>query len=224
MMIEKCQKYISSRNSFREIAKNNFFDKNPQISNLIEAINSYVATVMLDLSGKNFRSLENGLYIGDLIVSFTRTHFIVVDLILYSELLEAATLMRKQMELLARLNELKSSKDPSLLLNKTPNLSMLSTQLKRLYSDYSEIAHSANPEKLSLLGKTLHDEKRYTTVYPQFDENSYVALQHLILSVFEYFLWAHVFFKENNFGHDIKSSEKWLNETVEVYEEIYCKT
>jgi len=41
-----------------------------------------------------------------LVVSFMRTHYVVNELIIYSEIIEASTLMRKQLELIARLKEI----------------------------------------------------------------------------------------------------------------------
>jgi hypothetical protein len=43
-----------------------------------------------------------------LVTSYVRTHFIVTDLILNGDLVEAVTLIRKQLESVARLNELES--------------------------------------------------------------------------------------------------------------------
>ena len=41
-----------------------------------------------------------------LVVSFMRAHYVVNELIIYSEIIEASTLMRKQLELIARLKEI----------------------------------------------------------------------------------------------------------------------
>jgi dsDNA-specific endonuclease/ATPase MutS2 len=99
------------------------------------------------------REIDNGLYLADLMVSFCRSHFIASDLILGGELVEAAVIVRKQMELLARLNELSAGLDIDKLVRRTPNIKHLKTSLNRLYSEYSEISHSASPKVMQILGR-----------------------------------------------------------------------
>jgi hypothetical protein len=62
---------------------------------LMRAINDYVAATLLGLSRYEVTSILNAQYTVDSIVSFARTHFVVTDLIVCSELIEASTLLRK---------------------------------------------------------------------------------------------------------------------------------
>jgi hypothetical protein len=48
---------------------------------LMRVINDYVAATLLGLSRYEVTSISNAQYTVDLIVSFARTHFVVIDLI-----------------------------------------------------------------------------------------------------------------------------------------------
>src|ERR1043166_3572986 len=91
-------------------------------------------------------------------------------------LIDAATLLRKQFELLARLNELHAAGTIDHLLKKNPQFSALKTNIRRLYGEYSKIAHSAAPQPLELLGRIEDGKRAWTAVYPIFLEDAYVAL------------------------------------------------
>ena len=202
-------------------ARKKFFEYDHNAAPLLSAINEYVASTILSLSGQDMKSISHGLYISDLMVSFSRSHFTVVDLIIYSELVEVSTLLRKQMELLARLNELHVSSTVDHLLKRTPNLSILKTHLRELYGTYSEIAHSATPQSLELLGRIVHGEGEVTSVYPNFSENAYIALQNAIMSVFEYYVWTDKFLSENCPSYDSNWAKRWLLDTIEKYKLVY---
>lgn len=192
------EKYLYSRDHFRRIAQNDFLKFNSNANDLVAISGELVSSIALFHSGKCIRDIKNGLYIGDLIVSFCRSHFISSDLILGGELVEASVILRKQMELIARLNECMENVDIESLIKRTPNVKHLKTNIKRMYADYSEIAHSASPNSISILGRIEHEGNTFTPVYPIFDENSYVALQHMTLLVFEFYLsWLP--FSESNF-------------------------
>lgn len=93
-------------------------------------------------------------------VSYLRSYYVVNDHIYYSEILEAAVLLRKQFELIARLYEL-LERDFEKLRGKTPNIGSLKSNLRNLYGDYSGIAHSSDPELFHLLGVEYLDRNLY---------------------------------------------------------------
>ncbi|MDK2763749.1 MAG: hypothetical protein KYX63_07130 [Alteromonas macleodii] len=134
----KAEKYIYSRDHFRKVAQHEFLKFNKDANLLVASINELVASLTLFISGKSFREIENGLYLADLMASFCRSHFIASDLLLGGELVEGAVIVRKQIELLARLNELTNGFDVDRLIRRTPNIKHLKSGLNRLYSDYSE--------------------------------------------------------------------------------------
>lgn len=84
-------------------------------------------------------------------VSFIRTHFLVSDMIRNGDVVEAFVLVRKQLESLARLNEL-DSKHLARLHKKTPNIqNALKGGAGRIYGDLSEIAHFSTPRVAEFL-------------------------------------------------------------------------
>jgi hypothetical protein len=184
------QVYLRSRAEFRDRAARSFTAAHPLATSVIASANDLVAGLCLFASGKNFAVLQQGLYVSDLLVSFCRTHFVAAELITHVELVDAGVLIRKQMELVARLRELCSGADVEALLGRTPNVKHLAEHLRRRYGEYSQIAHSSHPKPLYLLGRISEGEAQYTPFYPVFDANAYVALSHLGFVVTEFGLWA----------------------------------
>jgi|APLak6261669087_1056070.scaffolds.fasta_scaffold11999_1 hypothetical protein len=83
--------------------------------------------------------------------SYVRTHFIINDMILHGDLVEANTLIRKQLESLTRLHEL-DAKPLQNLTRKTPNvINTFKKMGKQAYPHLSEIAHFASPKAGELL-------------------------------------------------------------------------
>jgi hypothetical protein len=215
------EKYLYSRSHFRSIAQNDFLKFNPNSNDLVAISGELVASLMLFMSGKSLQDIRNGLYIGDLIVSFCRSHFISIDLILSGELVEAAVIIRKQMELIARLNECMGEMDIESLVKRTPNVKHLKSEMKKMYSVYSEIAHSASPKTISILGRSDYESKTFTPVYPIFDENSYVSLQHMTLLVFEFYLSYSVFLENNFIDYDGTRDAILFEELIEKHHAIF---
>jgi len=93
--------------------------------------------------------------------SFIRTHFLVSDLILNGDLIEAIILIRKQLESLTRLHELDS--EPFLKLSgKVPNIKIFQGAAARMYGGLSEVAHFST----SSVGELLHVAERGELVGP----------------------------------------------------------
>lgn len=222
--ITKAEKYLYSRDHFRELARLDFFKFNDNANNLVVSVNELVASTTLFSSGKNLQDIQNGLYIGNLIVSFCRSHFIASDLILHGELIEAATIIRKQVELLSRLNELRNGLDIEKLIKKTPNLKHLITNFKTLYPDYSGIAHSSNPKFLQLLGETEQKNGVFTTLYPRFQENCYVSMSHLVVSALEFFVWASIFYSEYFQEYNPLDDVALVKVVVETHNKIFNRS
>lgn len=120
-----------------------------------------------------------------LAVSFVRTHFLINDLIVDGDLIEAFTLIRKNLESLTRLHEIDSS--PLLkLLKKTPNvINMFKEGGRQVYTVLSEIAHFGTPRVAELL--TIHSEEDGRTgpslfpaynvdALPCYDRHAYVSI------------------------------------------------
>ena len=155
-------------NECRKDALNQLLEKCPQWNDLSFYMDNFVSLVLSKL--KLFSSSDSKVkYRMVLIASFIRTHFVILDLIESSDLIEAATLIRKQIELLARFNEL-DSKDIEELCGKVPNVK--NVNIGATYGALSEIAHSAKFEPLSLLGVEVSEKSIAFFVYPQFNKHT----------------------------------------------------
>ena len=77
----------------------------PEYENIVNKMTDFFTMITEKLDGNEIAD-EKLQYKLLLVVSFMRTHYVVNELIIYSELIEAATLMRKQLELIARMEEI----------------------------------------------------------------------------------------------------------------------
>jgi hypothetical protein len=116
---------------------------------------------------------ENISYRIGLCASYLRTHFIINDLILSGDIIEATTLVRKQLEAFTRLNELEK-KEISKLQKKTPNVNnTFNGVTKELYSKLSEIAHSGSDDVVDLISNFEENNNRSeVNIYPLYSSNS----------------------------------------------------
>ena len=217
----KAEKYIYSRGYFRKLAQHHFLAFNEHANLLVASINELVASMTLFVSGKSFREIQNGTYLANKMVSFCRSHFIASDLILSGELVEGAIIVRKQMELLARVNELSAGLDIYKLVRRTPNIKHLKTGLNRLYSEYCEIAHSASPKVMQILGRKELDDRTYTPLYPEFEETAYVSIQHLAMTALEYYVWCANFLTDNFPEYDATYDSVLFNKAYEQHQKVF---
>ena len=94
---------------------------------------------------------DENSYQVNLLCSFIQTHYCINNLILESHLVEAVTLIRKQLEALTRLNEL-DKKSVSKVQGKTPNIqNQLGQSYVDVYRPLSEVAHFSTPRVNELL-------------------------------------------------------------------------
>lgn len=140
----------------------------PHWENLIQCMDQFISLVLSILKTLSVTDIEQK-YRLTLIASFIRSHFVIIDLIESSNLIESATLIRKQAELLARFNELED-KDIDKLFGKTPNIKAVN--IGSTYGSLSEIAHSSKLETMSLLGVQENGEHIGFSIYPIFNEHT----------------------------------------------------
>ena len=119
--------------------------------------------------------------------SFVRTHFVITDMILNGDLVEAATLIRKQLEAVSRLVEIDTIPLDKLV-GKTPNIGTLLKQgTGRIYGVLSQAAHSATPDIAEYLHVVEYGDQIGPSLMPRFtdksslcsDINSFLALLFL---------------------------------------------
>jgi len=164
---------------------------------VLALLEDMLAGIGLALSGSQWGAVSNGRYLCGLLVSFIRTQFIALDLVVSSELIEASTLLRKQLELMARIHEVSLSKDAATLHKVTPNVRHVQSNMRGLYGLYSEVAHSSHPDHFELMGSGEGNNAAFTSLYPKYSRNTLIALQHHALLGLEFALWAEGFVKAN---------------------------
>lgn len=143
-------------NSFRILLDSIITDLTFQFTNKIENINE-AQSYQLNLS-----------------LSLIRSHFIINDLILEGEIIEAEVLIRKQLENLTRLHEV-DEKPLNKLLGKTPNvINTFQKFAKKAYMDLSEVAHFGRPRVGQLMGyQTAEDGKAGPSLLPLFTSHAF---------------------------------------------------
>ncbi len=217
----KAENYLFNRNRYREICQTKFLSENEDINLLTSSTNELVASLTLFLNEVDISHIINGQYQIDLMVSFCRSHLISSDLILAGELIEAAVITRKQIELVARLNEISQRQDIESIIRRTPNVGHLKTSLNSLYGIYSEVSHSASEKVMQLLGSTENEKSRDTNLYPEFQRNSYKSMHHLVATACEYYLWCVSFFEANFQNYDGTYDSKLLEVILDQNEKMF---
>jgi hypothetical protein len=152
--------------------------------------------------------------------SMIRTHFIINDLIMSGDIIEALTLIRKQLENLTRIEEL--NKKPFEKLNrKAPNVFNTLKIGKSFYKELSEVAHFASHKVGDLIKmKKFKDDRIGPTVYPIYSETLNEAYKmHSFVSIF-FLFWVIGFIKAKIENIDISKHEKVVSEIFEKAEII----
>jgi len=106
-----------------------------------------------------------------LALSFMRTHICACEHTFNSENIEAAVLLRKQLELIARMREVEV-KDLKDLYERVPKVGF-GRPMNVLYGILSKVAHNADLESLDMLGFRMDDEThKQFCLYPVYNENT----------------------------------------------------
>jgi len=187
-----------------------FFAQDEAYSQLISLVNEALPKAILSIEA----DCNIDKYKQALLASFIRTVFVSIELIINSELIEAATLLRKQIELIARLRELDKFKHSELKKkNNTPNVKYLKSNLRKIYSLYSENAHSTTYASHSLLGFYKSTKKKKHVIYPEFTLNTEVIFDNWLGVFFEFTLWV--------LDYKAKYIEGYSQEDEVEYEKIF---
>lgn len=183
----------------------------PLLPSVLDSINGYYAELFNLIKNHLVDNSALGYQYG-LIVSFIRSSITIENLILNGMNIEAICLIRKQLELLARLEEL-NEKNYSELIHKTPNMKYVGEK-KRTYSQLSEISHSSVRETLHLLGiaESNVGVSIGLSITPIFDKNLIISMNYQIDLFFSFFSWIEQSVIKNiskdKFSHDCK----WIYE------------
>lgn len=186
----------------------------PNIDKMIHCMDCFMTLVSERLLNHHLRASEvNEVYRLKLIVSFIRTHYVISDLVKYSENIEAVVLLRKQLELLGRFKELEKHTSMSLH-GKTPNIKYIKN-CGALYGVLSEISHSSKEETLSLLGEYVSDDVVSYSLLPVFSKHTIITFSNYV-SLFCKFAAEMLIYQENNInGYTSDEDMDIINNLIE---------
>lgn len=74
---------------------------------------------------------------------------------------------------------------------------------------------------MELLGRKDCDQGVFTPLYPEFQQNSYVSMQHLVMSALEYYVWCVNFFNDNFEDYESTLDTVLFEKAFEQHEKIY---
>lgn len=209
-------RYLMNREGFRLKASQDFHASDPDYPRLLDALDEYVAHLVYSLSGKTLVRDKTDRYLNYMLVTLVRGHFNVSQFTRQGELVDAGVLFRRQMEVLARLNEVRSAPDLERLLRKTPNVGKLQGNLKRLYDEYSAIAHGSDTQQGDLLGTPFNEEfEGAYPVFPRFSRHAYVLVGHVAFSIMELHAWLKEHAEDVGWPLDEEWFDAWWSEHAE---------
>lgn len=157
----------------REVCREKFRRAESNVNNILRIlIDGQVGLLAEDLKRKVEGVTPAISYQIGVSASYIRTHYLVGDLILNGDLVEAIVLIRKQLESLARLHEL-DSKPFQKLTGKVPNIqNVLKGPAGRMYGDLSEVAHFSTPRVAELMHVVERGDLIGPSLLPVYSERS----------------------------------------------------
>lgn len=191
---------------WREKTRDEYRKLEPEQHNTFRAtLDGLIARSSKQLMNKFEGSTDKISYQLSLSASFIRTHYLINDLIMNGDLVEAFTLIRKQLESLTRLHEI-DDKPLLKLLKKTPNvINLFGEGGKQLYPTLSEIAHFATPRVGELLTVMNFEDGRVgPSLYPTYNVDALACYdRHAYVSL--YFAFWFIEFLKKVYGDNYNS-------------------
>jgi hypothetical protein len=203
--------YLAEREAARARVRDELRRAFPGLEQLLALVNEYVVHSQEIIYRSRFGG-EHAEYIRELVISFTRSHFIAQDLLWNGEILEASTLLRRQLEIVARLIEIARGRRRSLA--KTPlarqELEALGDkhcgpESQSIYQDLCNLAHPSGADFALPLGSAGPDG--LPPKHPGIDENLIRVFRWLCFSAIEFERWAMDFRSENCQGNE---ADEWM--------------
>lgn len=151
-------------------------------------IDGAMATLAMKTTNKIEATDEKISYQLGVSASFVRTHFIISDMMMDGDLVEAMVLLRKQLESLVRLHEI-DNKPLGRLDGKVPNIqNTMNKSAGRIYGNLSEVAHFAKPKVTELLHVIEQGDRQGPSLLPHysasamacFDLDCYITIHFLV--------------------------------------------
>ncbi|GAA1970246.1 hypothetical protein [Microbacterium deminutum] len=181
--------YLAQREGWRARTRLAFF-ASPHARAVFDLVRHSVTDFVYGMSGRSWETAPHADYYVGLQTAYLRTQGLVLDLARDCEVIDGATLLRRQIEVIARLRELDEIEDLSELLKRTPNVNALKSPVRALYGSYSEIAHSSVDYVFDLLASGEAGFEQWVSVYPKFTPNSHVLFQNAAVVHLEFLLWV----------------------------------
>lgn len=199
----------------REACREEYRRKEPNEHNVLRIlIDGQIASLAHRFSNQTIATDEGISYQLTIFTSYIRSHFVINDLIMGGDVIEALTVVRRQIEALARLNEI-DSRPLQKLLGKTPNVrNILGKHSGSLYGYLSEVAHSASPHISILLGVVSDRERAGTSLTPMFSDSLGAAFEvHWYFSLY-FLVWVIKKFAVWYPDYDNSDDERLIEKTL----------
>lgn len=167
-----------------------------------KTIDGLLILLMEHIAGEHNEITDKFHYQLNLAISYFRTHFVIDKLILEGDLIEAYTLIRKQLEKTTRLNELEN-KSIEKLSGKTPNvINFFGEAGKEIYPELSEVAHFGHPRVSELLSFETKDGIKGPSFFPSYKEMATICYDRNAFVALHFVSWLIDFTKEINPNYD----------------------
>lgn len=200
--------------SYREKESNEHNTFRISIDGLLSRMSSQLLNTFANPNEKKSYQLS-------LVASFLRSHFLINDLIVNGDLIEAIVLIRKQLESLTRMHEI-DGKPITKLHKKTPNvINIFGKAGKKLYPTLSEIAHVATPRVGDLINyHSKKDNKSGPGLVPFYNEDSINCYnQHAYVSLYFSFWFIEFLTKLYGQSYDSYNDEQTFYILVKMAED-----
>ncbi|KAA9108055.1 hypothetical protein [Microbacterium rhizomatis] len=204
---------LAQREGWRARARAVFFASS-DARQVFDLVRHSVTDCVYGLSGRSWKGVPHASYYVGLFAAYVRTQGIVLDLARDSEVLDGTTLLRRQLELVARLRELDATDDASSLRGRTPNIGVLKSKIRGLYGGYSEVAHSSVERVFDLLGSGEPGAEQWVSMHPKFSVNSHVLLHNAAMVHLDFLLWMREFGERFGISIDRRSIDGPISELV----------
>jgi len=208
-------------NQAREKCREEFRSREREEDNIMRIlVDSQIADVISNMLRPVSSTDDAVSYQIGISASFVRTHFIICDLILNGDLIEAVTLIRKQLESLARLYEL-DKRPLEKLYGRTPNIGILFRQGGgEIYGHLSEVAHFSRSRVSDLMRIIQEGKQTDPCILPGFSEHSFACLDmHHFIAIY-FIVWITEKLSDWYPDVDLQERRKLLKRTVAYPEEI----
>jgi len=174
----------------REVTRAKYREVETEEENTLRiSIDGLIAQLANNMTDKIEETDEKVSYQISLVTSYVRSHFIINDMILDGDIVEATTLIRKQLESLTRMNEL-DSKPLLKLIKKTPNvINCFKRPGKKIYPHLSEVAHFATPRVGELLHVVEDGELVGPSLHPQYVKAAHGCFDLQALVTIYFLFW-----------------------------------